>query len=467
MTQRATVENLWFNVKEEFKSLFQRDVFDAWFADLCCLEAVDGTMVLGVPNDFAEIWIKDNYIDLIEEKLNLVADRPYEVVLKVVDHGQQEETRQLSSSTRRDLGNKGTGSNDRRPSKLGKKKARPPLLNPRNTFENFIVGSGNQLAHAASMAVAKAPAKAYNPLFLYGDTGLGKTHLLQAIAHTILDQNPDSRVVYVSCEKFTNEFIRAIQENTIINFRKFYRNIELLLIDDIHFLAGKERIQEEFFHTFNDLFEVQRQICLTSDRPASEISKLENRLLSRFQWGMVTDIQAPDLETRQAILSKKANGMNFNISDEILQFLAQRITSNVRRLEGALIKVASYGTLMNQPLNIEIVEKLLHYTFQEEVQNQISIEKIQKKVVEFFQLRPADMTTRRRPSNIAFPRQIAMYLSRNMTNHSLQEIGESFGGRDHGTVIHACKTVVNMMEQDDTVKRNVDYLTKQLTTNTP
>ncbi len=463
MTQSAAVENLWLRVKEEFKSLLQRDVFDAWFVDLCCLEVQDGTMVLGVPNDFAEIWIKDNYIDLIEEKLNLAGGRPYEVVLKVA--GRTQEPQPGSPPPAKKSDNRGSrfGSNNRTGQKTKKGKALSPLLNPRNTFENFIVGSGNQLAHAASMAVAKLPAKAYNPLFLYGDTGLGKTHLLQAIAHSILDDNPDARVVYVSSEKFTNEFIRAIQENTLVNFRKFYRNIELLLIDDIHFLAGKERIQEEFFHTFNDLFGAQRQICLTSDRPASEISKLENRLLSRFQWGMVTDIQAPDLETRQAILSNKAKAMNFNLSDEILQFLAQRITSNVRRLEGALIKVASYGTLMNQRLDIEIVEKLLHYTFQEEAQNQINIEKIQKKVVEFFQLRLGDMVTRRRPSNIAFPRQIAMYLSRNLTNHSLQEIGESFGGRDHGTVIHACKTVVNMMEQDVTVKRNVDYLTKQLT----
>ncbi len=463
MTQSTAVENLWYSVKKEFKSLFQREIFDAWFVDLRCLEVQDGRIVLGVPNEFAEIWITDNYIDLIEEKFSQAGGRTYEVFLKVEGGPDNPKAGQPSASQR--LSGRGgrAGSNNRTEQITNRGEERSPLLNPRNTFKNFIVGSGNQLAHAASMAVAKLPAKAYNPLFLYGDTGLGKTHLLHSIAHSVLDERPDTKVVYVSCEKFTNEFIRGIQENSLVNFRKFYRNIELLLIDDVQFLAGKERIQEEFFHTFNDLFEAQRQICLTSDRPASDISKLENRLLSRFQWGMVTDIQAPDLETRQAILSNKAKAMNFNIADDILQFLAQRITSNVRRLEGALIKVASYGTLMNQRLDIEIVEKLLHYTFQEEAQNQISIEKIQKKVVEFFQLRLGDMITRRRPSNIAFPRQIAMYLSRNLTNHSLQEIGDSFGGRDHGTVIHACKTVVNMMEQDLTVKRNVDYLTKELT----
>ena len=310
--------------------------------------------------------------------------------------------------------------------------------------------------------MANAPAQAYNPLFLYGETGLGKTHLMHAMAQHILKNDPSSKVVYVSCEKFTNEFISAIQENTLVQFRKFYRSIDVLLIDDIHFLAGKERSQEEFFHTFNELFESQRQICLSSDRSASEIGKLESRLVSRFQWGMATDIQPPDLETRVAILKKKTLALNYNIPSDILEFLAQRITRNVRRMVGALTRVASYSTLIKKPLDIEVVEKLLQDILQEEAQNQITVDKIQKKVVEYFDLRQSDMVSRRRPNNIAFPRQIAMYLSRILTNHSLQEIGESFGGRDHGTVIHACKTVENMMEQDESVRRNVDYLNKHL-----
>ena len=351
-------------------------------------------------------------------------------------------------------------SNDR--FQVAENSRRDIILNPRNTFENYIVGSSNQLAHAACHAVAHSPAKAYNPLFLNGDTGLGKTHLMQAVAHYILKNNPSTNVVYISCEKFTNEFIRAIQENTLIQFRRTYRNVDVLLIDDIQFLAGKERIQEEFFHTFNELFEAQRQICLSSDRPVSEISKLEARLVSRFQWGMVADIQAPDLETRVAILRKKAESLGHNLPENVLEFMAERITRNVRRMEGALTRVASYATLTQQNLDITTVERLLHDILQEEAQNQITIEKIQKKVVENYNLRLSDMVSKRRPANIAFPRQIAMYLSRILTNHSLQEIGESFGGRDHGTVIHACKAVENMMDQDENVRRTVDYLSKQL-----
>lgn len=285
---------------------------------------------------------------------------------------------------------------------------------------------------------------------------------MHAIAHTIVKQNPAAKIVYVSCEKFTNEFMRAIRDNTLDKFRKFYRTVDALLIDDIQFLEGKERTQDEFFHTFNDLFDSQKQLCLTSDRPASEISRLESRLVSRFQWGMVTDIQPPDLETRLAIISKKAAALNYRISPEILQFLAQRITRNVRRMEGALIKVATYASLIKQPLDMDKAEQLVQDILQEEAQNQVTIEKIQKKVVEYYDLRLADMSSKRRPNNIAFPRQVAMYLCRILTNHPLKEIGESFGGRDHGTVIHACKTVENLMEQDATVKRSVQFITNQL-----
>jgi len=458
MSQPLAAEKVWNVVKSEFESLFPADVWETWFANLRMLRENDDVIVLGAPNEFAAIWIQDNYLDLISQKVNLAAGRPVDVVVEV-----------NGSENRDDRADNAAVNIPNRQSDIARRRRernaqahRQPLLNPRNTFENFIVGSSNQLAHAASVAVAKAPARAYNPLFLYGETGLGKTHLMHAIAHYILEHNPKARVVYVSSEKFTNEFIHAIQENTLVNFRRFYRNIDVLLIDDIHFLSGKERSQEEFFHTFNELFESQRQICLSSDRPASEISKLESRLVSRFQWGMVTDIQAPDLETRQAILTKKANVQNYDIPADIIQFLAQRITRNVRRMEGALISVASYATLIKKPLDIPTVEKLLQHILQEEAQNQITIEHIQKKIVEFYHLRPSDMVSKRRPNNIAFPRQVAMYLSRMLTSHSLQEIGESFGGRDHGTVIHACKTVENMMEQDESVSRNVDYLNKQL-----
>ena len=280
-----------------------------------------------------------------------------------------------------------------------------------------------------------------------------------------MENNPDAKVAYVSCEKFTNEFIRAIQENTLTRFRRRYRTIDILLIDDIHFLAGKERIQEEFFHTFNELYESQRQICLSSDRPASEITRLEQRLISRFQWGLVTDIQPPDFETRIAILKKKAQDLEVELSAEIIEFLAKRITRNVRRLEGALTRAASYATFMNERLDIPALERLLRDVLQEEAQNRITLEKIQKRVVDYYQLRTSDMVSRRRTNNIVIPRQIAMYLSRNLTQHSLQEIGEAFGGRDHGTIIHACKAVDNMMEQDHVVKRSVEYLSQHIATN--
>ncbi|MBT3666861.1 MAG: chromosomal replication initiator protein DnaA, partial [Opitutae bacterium] len=335
-------------------------------------------------------------------------------------------------------------------------------INPKNTFSNFIVGAGSELAHAACVAVSNAPAHAYNPLFLYGETGLGKTHLMHAVAHQALNRNPSCRITYVSCEKFTNEFIRAIQENTLTKFRSRYRSVDYLLIDDIQFLAGKERIQEEFFHTFNDIYDSQRQIFLTSDRPAGEIDKIESRLLSRFQWGLVADIQAPDWETRVAILTRKADAMGISIEPEIIEFLAKSIARNVRRMEGALTRVAGYVGLTRRKADLETVQRLLRDILREENLSRITIETIQKKVVDYYHLRMADMLSRRRPANIAFPRQVAMYLSRILTEHSLQEIGNTFGGRDHGTVIHACKTVENMMDQDNSIKYAVEYLNEEL-----
>ncbi len=467
MSQHSVKQDLWTTLKSDLKTLFPRDIYETWFEPIHGMEENEKSLTLSAPNEFAKIWIQDNYLDLINQKAHLILGRPLDIIVKVFN----DENGELDHQT--------TKLNDNRneqTSRLAHKDNRRYLenrlsernlsLNPANTFENFIVGTSNQLAHAASVAVAEAPARAYNPLFLYGDSGLGKTHLMHAIAHTIVKEKTYPKVIYVSCEKFTNEYIRALQENKLVSFRKDFRNIDVLLIDDIQFLAGKEGIQEEFFHTFNDLFESQRQICLSSDRPASEISKLESRLLSRFQWGMVTDIQAPDLETRVAILSQKAASRGYNIPVDVIQFLAERITRNVRRLEGALTRVACASVLQN-PLDISHVEQLLLDILQEEALNQITIEMIQKKVVEYYQLRLSDMVSKRRPNNIAFPRQIAMYISRLHTNHSLQDIGEAFGGRDHGTVIHACKTVENIMEQDESVARSVEYLTKQLTNQNP
>ena len=335
-------------------------------------------------------------------------------------------------------------------------------MNPRNSFETFVVGSNNQFAHAAALAVAQSPAKTYNPLFIYGGVGLGKTHLMQAIGQQVMDRKKNFKVMYLSSEKFTNEFIDAIQHNTLVKFRKRYRQSDLLLIDDIHFLAGKERSQEEFFHTFNTLFDGRKQIVMSSDRPASEIANLEQRLVSRFEWGLTAELQPPDIETRMAILRKKMQILHVQLSQEILEFLAQRVRTNVRRLEGALMRVASYVSLSGREISRETVEQLLRDILQEEAKKIVTIDQIQKKVAEHFDVRLADMTSKRRPANIAFPRQIAMYLARRHTKSSLNEIGDAFGGRDHGTVLHAFKTVTERMKKEDQVRQLILLLDTQL-----
>jgi chromosomal replication initiator protein len=337
-----------------------------------------------------------------------------------------------------------------------------PGLNPRNTFESFVVGPNNEIAHAASLAVAQAPARTYNPLFVYGGVGLGKTHLMQAIGQYVWTKKKNMKVIYVSSELFINEFIDAIQHSNLVKFRKRYRQADLLLIDDIQFLGGKERSQEEFFHTFNTLFDGHKQIVLSSDRPASEIANLEHRLVSRFEWGLTAELQPPDIETRLAILRKKANTMQIKLGDEIFQFLATRIRTNVRRLEGALMRVASFASLSGKELTQEAVEHLLKDILQEEGRHSITIEQIQRRVAEHFDVRIADMTSKRRPASIAFPRQVAMYLARELTKASLNEIGDAFGGRDHGTVLHACKLVKRRMGEQDNIRQTISFIDSSL-----
>jgi chromosomal replication initiator protein len=467
MPPTTLAPSLWETVKCDFKSLFPEDVFQMWFEPVVCLETSEEGMTLGVPNDFAAIWIHDNYLDLITQRLRLNAGRMVNVTLKKTDAGARpgfmaDAGRGASDSAPAGTSSRIKAATPRRTTRYDERGPASGTLNPRNTFETFVVGANNQMAHAAALAVAQAPAQAYNPLFLYGDTGLGKTHLMHAIGHAIIRNNPEARVAYLSTEKFTNEFIQALQENSLTKFRQRYRHADVLLLDDVQFLAGKERIQEEFFHTFNDLFESGKQIALTSDRRASEIQKLESRLVSRFEWGLPADIQAPDLETRLAILRAKAQSLNQQLPEPILYFIAQNITKNIRRLEGALLKVASYSSLTNKPLDLATAERLLHDVLLEQAQNVLTIETIQKRVADHFQIRHSDMTSKRRPNNIAIPRQIAMFLTRTLTKHSLQEIGDAFGGRDHGTVIHACKAVDNMMEQDSSMRSTIEFLKTQL-----
>ncbi len=452
----SSPETFWSSLRDNLLEVIPADTFRVWFDNIRVGRLDDDGCELITPNEFSAIWIRDNYLDIIRREADRLVARPFTVELLG------------------DIGTDSSSGSDRissipTPKAASKSRMTGPALqgrslgiNPKNTFSNFIVGGGSELAHAACVAVSNAPAHAYNPLFLYGETGLGKTHLMHAVAHQALNRNPSCRITYVSCEKFTNEFIRAIQENSLTKFRSRYRSVDYLLIDDIQFLAGKERIQEEFFHTFNDIYDSQRQIFLTSDRPAGEIDKIESRLLSRFQWGLVTDIQAPDWETRVAILTCKADAMGISIEPEIIEFLAKSIARNVRRMEGALTRVAGYVGLTRKKADLETVQRLLRDILREENLSRITIETIQKKVVDYYHLRMADMLSRRRPANIAFPRQVAMYLSRILTEHSLQEIGGAFGGRDHGTVIHACKTVENMMDQDDSIKYAVEYLNEEL-----
>jgi len=456
MTQlTATPEIFWSSLRENLLEVIPADTFRVWFDNIRVGHMDEDGCELLTPNEFSAIWIRDNYLDVIRQEADKLVGYAYSVELL----GSYEDEDEKGSSQNR-LKNSTPVKSTRTtgPSLHGRSLG----INPKNTFSNFIVGGGSELAHAACVAVSNAPAHAYNPLFLYGDTGLGKTHLMHAVAHQALNRNPGCRIAYVSCERFTNEFIRAIQENSLTKFRSRYRSVDYLLIDDIQFLAGKERIQEEFFHTFNELYEAQRQIFLTSDRPAGEIDKIESRLLSRFQWGLVTDIQAPDWETRVAILTRKAEAMGISIEPEILEYLAKNISRNVRRMEGALTRVAGYVGLTRKKADLETIQRLLRDILREENLSRITIETIQKKVVDYYHLRMADMLSRRRPANIAFPRQVAMYLSRILTEHSLQEIGGAFGGRDHGTVIHACKTVENMMDQDASIKTAVELLNEQL-----
>ena len=452
---QISAEQIWSTAQEHLRVKLSRDTFNMWFAPLRACGSDGHQITIEAPNEFCEVWLKDNYLGLMQDAVAVAAGCKLQVKFNAV-HNQPNpalppkpaaapaKSKPVEPAAER------TGNNG------------DLHFNPKNTFETFVVGNNNDFAFATAKAVAEAPGKAFNPLFLYGGVGLGKTHLLQAIGQHVSSSRKSARVAYVSSEKFTNEYIEAIQNNKLVAFRKKYRQSEVLLIDDIQFLSGKERIQEEFFHTFNALHEAHKQIVLTCDRPASEIQGLEQRLVSRFEWGQTADVQAPDVETRLAILNKKAQFMGVSLPEDVINFLATRIRTNIRRLEGALIRVASYASLTGKKLTIEVVEGLLREILHEEGRMTISIEVIQKKVAEHFDIRLADMTSKRRPENIAFPRQIAMYLSRQMTESSLSTIGEAYGGRDHGTVLHACRLVKDRMEVDSNVRQVVHYLEKQL-----
>lgn len=461
--------SLWNAIAEAIRSQVNPDTFQRWFADIELVATDEESLTLRVPNHIYQLWIESNYQQLVQSSITSVLGQPRRI--KFV-HG---ESANASSGN----GAKASGLESVRegtPQKPSKTQSQPlptipaeadgPVaangMNPRNTFDSFVVGANNQFAHAAAVAVAQALARTYNPLFVYGGVGLGKTHLMQAIGQYVLGHKKGIKVVYLSSEKFTNEFIDAIQQSTLVKFRRKYRQADLLLIDDIQFLAGRERTQEEFFHTFNTLFEGHKQIVLSSDRPASEIQNLESRLVSRFEWGLTAELQAPDIETRLAILRKKAGALGVKLESSVMEFLAERIRTNVRRLEGALLRVASFASLSGKELNRDSIEHLLKDILHEEARKTVTVDQIQRKVAEHYDIRVADMTSKRRPANIAFPRQVAMYLARELTQSSLSEIGEAFGGRDHGTVLHACKLVKGKIAAEEATRRVVSLIDSQL-----
>ena len=412
---------IWDEIASSIQPHVSVDAFQRWFAAIELIQADELALTFQVPNTIYQLWIESNYLNLVQSATLSVLGSPRDIKFRVLDNGK---TNVLVES-------RVEQSSEPPQARIQEKESEAASnhgMNPRNSFETFVVGSNNQFAHAAALAVAQSPAKTYNPLFIYGGVGLGKTHLMQAIGQQVMDRKKNFKVMYLSSEKFTNEFIDAIQHNTLVKFRKRYRQSDVLLIDDIHFLAGKERSQEEFFHTFNTLFDGRKQIVLSSDRPASEITNLEQRLVSRFEWGLTAELQPPDIETRMAILRKKAQALHVQLAQEVLEFLAQRVRSNVRRLEGALMRVASFVSLSGREISRETVEQLLRDILQEEAKKTVTIDQIQKKVAEHFDVRLADMTSKRRPANIAFPRQVAMYLARHHTKASLNEIGDAFGG---------------------------------------
>lgn len=433
------------------KEKISKPSFETWLKATKADSLKENTLTIVAPNEFARDWLENQYEGLITETLHEVTGA--ELVTKfIIPETKDDSLEDVKLSSKKVSNEKNNETEEFTQS----------MLNSKNTFDTFVIGSGNRFAHAASLAVAEAPAKAYNPLFIYGGVGLGKTHLMHAIGHYVLDHNPNAKVVYLSSEKFTNEFINSIRDNKAVNFRNKYRSVDVLLIDDIQFLAGKESTQEEFFHTFNTLHEESKQIVISSDRPPKEIPTLEDRLRSRFEWGLITDITPPDLETRIAILRKKAKAEGLDIPNEVMLYIANQIDTNIRELEGALIRIVAYSSLINRDINASLAAEALKDIIPSSKPRVITIEAIQEMVGEKYNVRLEDFPAKKRTKSIAFPRQIAMYLSRELTDFSLPKIGEEFGGRDHTTVIHAHEKISKMIATDQQLQRELDEITEQL-----
>jgi len=442
------IKTLWEKALSIIETKLSKPSFETWLKSTKATVLDEDTLFITAPNEFSRDWLESRYADLITETLYEITGEHMKI--KIVT---SEPDPNFDTPMPKRVEDKKNNTSEESPGSL---------LNSKYVFDTFVIGTGNRFAHAASLAVAEAPAKAYNPLFIYGGVGLGKTHLMHAIGHYVLEHNPSAKVVYLSSEKFTNEFINSIRDNKAVDFRNKYRNVDVLLIDDIQFLAGKEQTQEEFFHTFNALHDESKQIVISSDRPPKEIPTLEDRLRSRFEWGLITDIQPPDLETRIAILRKKAKAENLDIPNEVMVYIANQIDTNIRELEGALIRVVAYSSLINRDIDAELAAEALKDIIPSSKPKIITIVDIQKVVGEHFGLKLEDFKAKKRNRSVAFPRQIAMYLSRELTEHSLPKIGEEFGGRDHTTVIHANEKITTTLQKDPDLQSTMKDLIEKI-----
>lgn len=433
MAYQHDYASAWNKVMHILRDEIGSTSFEIWFSMAKFTEARGNTIYISVPNTLTKEWIEARYLNTMLTHLRALTDQ--DASLEIITESQ---TRTEGSSS---------------------------FLNSKYTFDTFVVGNSNRFAHAACYAVGEAPSRAYNPLFIYGGVGLGKTHLMQAIGHHILQKYRSVTVTYVSSEQFTNELISSIRDDNTSGFRNKYRNIDVLLIDDIQFLAGKERTQEEFFHTFNSLYEANKQLVISSDRPPRNIPTLEDRLRSRFEWGLICDIQPPDLETRIAILRKKAQMENLNVPYDILDYIANSIESNIRELEGALIRLVAYATVTGRPLDMELATEALKDILPPPRPRKITIEMIQKEVCSYYNIEMSELLSKKRNKQLVVPRQVAMFLCRKFTDASYPQIGDQFGGRDHTTVIHAAEKVEKELDSDPELAATIDELSKRLDPN--
>lgn len=440
-----TLEEIWNNSLLKLEEKVGQNIVDLWFRPIKLTQVKEQQITVDIPNRFFKDWIEDNYPDIIAESIGGILSYPVSVRFKIaekIDPDVKKMDMRLESR-RQKLANRGI------------------YLNPKYTFQNFVIGPSNEFAHAAAKKVAEAPGRTYNPFFVYGGVGLGKTHLITAIGNAVIDKRPDIAVIYVSAEQFTNEVVSAIRHEKMGELKDKYRNVDLLLLDDIHFIANKTQTQEEFFHTFNAIYERQKQIVISSDRPPKEIGAVTDRLRSRFSMGLIADIQPPELETKVAILQKKAEMEKIYIPEDVAYYLASTVKSNIRELEGCLIRLGAQASLTGRPITKDMAKDILQDLIEED-DRPVTTDHIQKIVCEHFALRIADMKAKKRTKEVALPRQIAMYLSKQLTNLSLNDIGKNFGGKDHATIIYACRQIEDKRAKDEAFNRMVENLLRKI-----